>query len=426
MRPNKPNVNASVLRRVGIAIVLLLFAAASASAQKITVMLVSSIVSEPIYRGIEAFTAKTGIEVEVSEFSSWDDLREKLPTMVAGGIAPDVVYQDSGAQADLYHQGVLQPLDRYVARDGFDLSIWPEPLVDAYRFDGKLYSLPTGVSNWAIYYNVNRLAAAGLPPLPTDWESEGFTYDDLVEMAQKATRDTNGDGTPELYGIENFFSNGAQGIHFWGIDWFDKEQTQFLGTSSLHVEALTEIRRLWELRVIGGNWMRGTAVLMPARPLHLNLISEAMDAGGFFDWSVGVLPTVKCRCAPTSFHSLGIAFGAPNPDGAWEFIKFMTTDPVGAVFFSQAENRTPVVPASIDDFERRWESRSPGSNVDVFVTGLNHVFHPNWYRLPRAVFNNLSAATLQIMRGQKDPRAAMEELKPVMEGILREVHAGVR
>ncbi len=390
------------------------------AAERITAMLVSTLEGSALDQAIAAFTHETGIEVDVVEFTSWTDLREKLPTMVAGGISPDVVYHDNGAQSDLYHNGVLQPIEEYVARDNFDLSIWPKPLVDAYRYDGVLYSLPTGVSNWVTFYNADKLNESGLSALPTDWESDGFTFSDLVATARRLTRDTDGDGTPELFGITDFFSRGAQGIHMWGLDWVDDDKTEFLGTSSRHVEAVVQMRELWELGVAGGNWMNGTAVMMPMQPYYLNTISNAMDQGGLFDWSIGILPTVECRCGPAGFHSLGMAAGASNPEGAWEFIKFVTTSSEGAVNFSRAENRTPVVASSIADFYDRWERLNPGMNADVFTSGLNYIFRPNWFGLPRSFFDNLYATMTEIMTGGKDPRVGLEELKPVIDGILNE------
>src|SRR5690606_19693875 len=104
-----------------------------------------------------------------------------------------------------------------------------------------------------------------------------------------------GDGVPEQFGITDFFSRGAQGIHLWGLDWINDEQTEFLGTSSAHIEALVDMRQLWERNLSGGNWMNGTAVLMPMQPYYLNTIKTAMDQGGFFEWRIGILPMVECR-----------------------------------------------------------------------------------------------------------------------------------
>lgn len=392
------------------------------AAEKITAMLGATLGGDALDQAVQAFTDATGIQVDVIEFTNWDDLREKLPTMVAGGIAPDVVYHDNGAQGDLYHHGVLRSIEEYVARDGFDLSLWPEPLVDAYRFDGELYSLPTGVSNFVTFYNVDKINEAGLTPLPTDWDSEGFTFNDVVSLARRLTRDSDGDGTPEQYGITDFFNRGAQGIHLWGLDWVDADQTEFLGASSEHLDAVVEMRQLWELGVAGGNWLNGSAVLMPMQPYYLNTIANTMNQGGLFDWSIGILPTVECRCAPAGFHSMGMVAGASNPDGAWEFIKFITTSPEGAIGFSRAENRTPVVSASIADFYDRWETLNPGMNAQVFTSGLNHIFRPYWAGLPRTFWTNLYGKMNEIMTGEKDPRVGLEELKPVIDGILKEVH----
>lgn len=392
------------------------------AAEKIVAMIGHTLAGESLDMAIAAFTEQTGIEVERIGFANWDELREKLPTMVAGGIPPDAVYHDSGAQADLYHRGVLQPIDEFVARDNFDLSLWPPQLLDAYTYGGRLYSLPTGVSNFVVFYNAAKMYEAGLTDLPTDWDQPGFTFNDLLEMARKLTRDADGDGAPEQYGLTDFLSRGAQGIHMWGLDWINDDQTEFIGNSSAHLEAVLEMRQLWEYGVVGGNWLNGTSILMPMQPYYLNTIATTMGQSGLFEWKIGILPTVECRCAPSGFHSMGMAAGAKNPEGAWKFIKFIATDPVGSVHFSRAENRTPVVPASIADFYDRWEGLNPGMNAHVFTSGLNYILNPKWAGLPRPVFNNLYSTMTQIVLGQKDPRLGLEELKPVIDAILKEMH----
>lgn len=395
-------------------------AAAEAAAEKVTVMMLGSL-SKGLGEAVDAFSAQTGIQVEFVEFATWFELMEKLPTMVAGGIAPDVVYHDNSSQADLYHKGIVQPVEEYVKRDGFDLSRWPEPLLEGYRYGGVLYSLPTGISNWVTFYNVDKMRAAGLPGVPADWDADGFTFSDLLDMARKLTRDQDGDGTPEQYGISGFFSSGMQGLHLWGLDWIDDDQTEFVGTTAAHIEAIGEMRQLWEFGAAGGNWLSGTAVMLITQPYYLNTIATAMDQGGLFTWAIGVLPRAACRCNPASFHSLGMVAGSANPEGAWAFIKFMTTDPAAAVVFSRAENRTPVVPASILDFNDRWERKNPGMNAHVFTSGFEQIVSPNWFGLPRAVFDRIVAGLTQVMRGQQDPRVAMEEIKPVVDGMLQEM-----
>ena len=83
-------------------------------------------------------------------------------------MAPDAIYHDSGVQGDLVANGSVRPLDDYIARTKLDLNLWPAPVVRGYQYGGKIYGLPTGISNFTMYYNADRLEDVGIGALPTD------------------------------------------------------------------------------------------------------------------------------------------------------------------------------------------------------------------------------------------------------------------
>jgi ABC-type glycerol-3-phosphate transport system substrate-binding protein len=390
----------------------------------VTVMIPATFLTDSWEEARELFTVKTGIEVEVVSVTDWNEMMQKVPVMVAGGVAPDAVYHDSGVQADLVANGSVRPVDDFIARSKLDLSLWPAPVVRGYEYKGKMYSLPTGISNFTMYYNADRLEAAGVGALPTDWDHPtAFTFDDMVSAARKVTIDRDGDGTPEQYGLQDFFTSGAQGLNMWRLDYINDEQTAFVAASQAHVDAITQMRSLWqEHRVVGGNFLNGTAVMLPIQPYYLNSLYNAMRGGGFFTWKNAILPLVTRRCSYAAFHSWGMPRGSRNPDAGWEFIKFMTTDPQGAVLFSRAENRVPVLRQSIADFIKRWEQINPDQNVRVLTDSLNYVVRSNGGGLPRTVWSTWYPMMQRVMRGQIDPLSGMREIEPVINAILKEFH----
>ena len=117
---------------------------------------------------------------------------------------------------------------------------------------------------------------------------------------------------------------------------------------------------------------------------------------------------------------------AANPEGAWQFIKYMATDSVGSVLFARAENRTPLSPRAIVDFNRRWETLNPGMNAMVFTTGFEHILRANWFGLPRDIYDTIGSTMQRIMRMQQDPKSAMDALKPVLDNRLREIRDTLR
>lgn len=95
---------------------------------------------------IEAFTAETGIEVEVRVFS---DYNTELQAGLIGGEGPDVFYVDAYMAPFYIQQGILKELDPVE----FDLDAFYEPLRNAFLSEGKYYAASKDYSTLALYYN---------------------------------------------------------------------------------------------------------------------------------------------------------------------------------------------------------------------------------------------------------------------------------
>jgi multiple sugar transport system substrate-binding protein len=118
-----------------------------------------------------------------------DDYAATLITRIASGTAGDCFrYGTHYGMANWALRGILYPLDDFVAKDGYDLSVYFKGALDACKVEGKLYALPVnGHPGWsAIYYQPELFKEAGVDE-PTD----KWTYDDMTEAARKMTKGTD-------------------------------------------------------------------------------------------------------------------------------------------------------------------------------------------------------------------------------------------
>ncbi len=351
-----------------------------------------------LQEAFKLFTARTGVPINVIAAASWDEENDKVLTMSAGGVPPDIIYGDDERIFGFAEQGLLQSLDTLIARDNVNLRVYPTPVVEGLRVRGSLYSMPTAVSIFGMFYNTDQFDKAGQRYLPTNWLGQELGWDEYVALLKKLTLDTNGDGTPEQYGVQAF-GMGFNMIGLWGAQDIDEERTRYNGSDPQVIEALTQVASLSAvLKVGGGVFLSGTATMLPSQTWYLNSMRTAMGKGGFFNWKLGILPKGTARAAQSSFMSLGISVGSNNKENAWKLLRFLAYDVEGALLFTQAENRTPVLRETVRDYLQRWNQLAPGCNPQVFTdavdvlwkwrlvsgyggTQITAIFTPMWYKM---------------------------------------------
>ena len=66
-----------------------------------------------------------------------------------------------------------------------------------FQTDGMQTCMPQNVSSLVTYYNRDLFEPAGVEPPPAG----GWTWNDMVRRGAELTRDTDGDGTVDVYGL---------------------------------------------------------------------------------------------------------------------------------------------------------------------------------------------------------------------------------
>ncbi len=113
------------------------------------------------------------------------DYWAKIKTMVGSGTEPDIYYMDIFQFPFFAQQGVLQPLDEYMAAAGVSRDEFLDTLINAFTFEGKTYGIPKDFNTLALFYNKDLFAEAGVEEPTNDW-----TWEDLKAAAQKITEAT--------------------------------------------------------------------------------------------------------------------------------------------------------------------------------------------------------------------------------------------
>ena len=283
----------------------------------------------------EKFFARTGIRVKLNPFSG----EEKLYAMIAAGQAPD---------------GRLLDLRPFAENDPIWAKLRPEVKAAAVSVDGGIYSLGNWTHTSGVYYNRTAFAEAGLALPTADW-----TWDDFKAAAKALTRDDNGDGKPERYGVfipAHFIEALEQMNHapiasgelFLQISPEAREvYAQYLGL--IHEGSMPDIRRVQALGMQAGQMLESgrVAMLVEAVP-HPGLVETLT-----IDWAVAPLPRFEAK-DPRYFRSasggLSLSASVKNPPDAWRTLVWL---------ISEAEPYQPSPVLAGVPFVAAWEEKYP-------------------------------------------------------------------
>ncbi|MEU9889420.1 ABC transporter substrate-binding protein [Sphaerisporangium sp. NPDC051011] len=148
---------------------------------------------EGIVSKYNASQNKVKIEMEIMP---WDVFFEKLLPSLGSGTGPDISAMDTAQIPQYAARDVFQPLDDAYGPQGVDPNVLVRSAVDATVFKGKKYGVPMNFTTLKLYWNKDMFRQAGLDP-----EKPPANWDEFGDYAKKLTKDTDGDGKPEQYGL---------------------------------------------------------------------------------------------------------------------------------------------------------------------------------------------------------------------------------
>lgn len=130
------------------------------------------------------------------EIMPWDVFFDKLLPSLSSGAGPDIAGMDTAQVPQYAVKKALKPLDDYYSQPGNETDKLVASAVQAATFDGTKYSVPMNFTTLLLYWNKGMFKQAGLDP-----EKPPANWDQFADYAKKLTKDTNGDGKPEQYGL---------------------------------------------------------------------------------------------------------------------------------------------------------------------------------------------------------------------------------
>lgn len=325
---------------------------------------------------IEQFEAENpGIEVVHNSDIPYEQFRDEIAASAPAGVGPDVATLFYGWLPAWVDAGYLVPLpeDEFPAEE---IESTFTPLVEAGKFQGEYWALPTAVRTLALFWNKDLFEEAGLDP-----EAPPETLDEFVDYAQQLTQYDDAGNilvegyAPELPGQAHHWFREVLVRQFGGQP-FNDDYTEVLWDSPEGCEAFQWLAA-FEIEYNTGSddlYDGATeAFLAGKEALHIDgsfRLGTIANSAPDLNFGVAELPAGPNGERHTfgSYWTHGITRkAAEDParmEAAIKFLKFITTPEAGTLWV----NEVGELPAQLEAANNPELLEDP--NLGAFAAGL--------------------------------------------------------
>lgn len=357
-----------------------------------------------------------GIKVVPISVGSYNALSQKLMASIIGRKPPVIAQVYESWTSQFLDAGAVVPVSDFIKDSlvGLDSSeikdIFPIFIYDN-TFEGKLVSMPFNKSVPAYYYNEDLLKKLGYEKFPTTWDS-------LRMLFQVATKDTNNDGYPDIWGT-------AYSVNMWlyecmlyqnGGRIFSEDGKKCLVGSQASIDALRYwadlIKRYKVAYLTTGfqnqdDFLSGRVLAVSGSTVSLPFMYQTNPS---FNLRICPIPHGKTKRVIISGTNIVIFNGVSEAQkkAAWEFIKYFISPSVQAKW-SYGTNYVPIRKSSFkDSLMVKKFNKFPGL-YETFMQieyGDIEPKSPSWF-VGRTILNRNGLEP--VMRGNISPEEALKE-----------------
>jgi multiple sugar transport system substrate-binding protein len=329
---------------------------------------------------------------------------------------------DAPLYPDYQSRDVLLNLQPYIEEDNFDLSGYFENSLVCYQTSDGYYGLPRDVQPSVMYYNKDMFDDAGI-----SYPDETWTWDTVIEMGQKLTKDRDGDGATDQFGIWADLWD----MELWWAALIWQNQGEILSSDYTKTLIGDEAAMgAWQflhdlifkyqimptpsvVEQFGDPFESGNVAMTTAGHWVVPLY-QAVD----FSWDVAPLPKGKQQTSIVNSVGFVIAKDSKHPKEAWGFLKHL----VGKPGQEKITTLGLAVPAlkDIANSDAYLKQATAPINHQLFLDAMDYakvkpcfVGYDEWATL-------IGDGMASIWIGEAELAPTLEELVPQADEILAE------
>ncbi len=292
--------------------------------------------------------AYPNIKVEVKDYAAngitsevWENYQKTINTELMAGNGADIMEMTELPYKKYADKNVLANMSEMIKNDSsFDLGKYQQGLLNACKYKSNLYIMPYSFFFTLFAANKNILSAEGI-----NIDSSKCTWNEFLSIAQKITKDTNGDGKPDQYALPNmtideifsyiFFHSGE--YHNF-VD-FEKRKVNFDSREFKDIMKFTKdlmgkgVCSPMDVNNLREENSKENASMIGFLPSFYGSYDHIIFDQSSFDGEVEYLymPSYSGKTNLQDFRPgsiLAINNNSAKKSEAWEFIKFLLSDEI--------------------------------------------------------------------------------------------------
>jgi len=327
------------------------------------------------------------------EPAPWGTYWPNVQTSLASGNPADVTLLVHFNMDKYVHDGACAPLDDFVKKDNFDLSVFYPSYVKHVTMGGKYYGIGWSIDSSAVFWNKDLFEKMEVeaPPLGGNWDWQGY-----VDTAKKITS-LKSDGSFDTVGttlwlnmncdlpVDALYSNGGDQIN---------AEAGF--TKTLIGEAKAREAIKWAM-----NLGLTEKVAQASNPEHSNPWIEQWNSGRYgLHWGfannmanfaeapfkfdvvpIPVSPSTKVRKSTSNPNTFTMMAKAKNKEGAWDFLKWLASEDDNAppaVWARDIHSLSPVKSVNQKFWMKQWAEEKGFERQVIFDSFNDHWRYPHF------------------------------------------------
>ncbi|MDL2296201.1 sugar ABC transporter substrate-binding protein [Lachnospiraceae bacterium OttesenSCG-928-E19] len=300
-----------------------------------------------IDKAIEKFEEEhPNVEIHYEGGIKKDDYSEWLAQKTLSGEMPDVFMVLSEDFYQYASLGVLQGLDNQIANDRrFRMSYFYDSALEMGQYQEGQYALPYEVVPTLMFVNKTLLENEWIEVPEANW-----TWDDLKAISMAVSKDTDGDGMNDQFGICNY--TWKEAVYSNGVSPFDNEGGKAYFSDGRVMDAVRFANNLKDLNgdieVGMDEFEAGNVAFMPLAfsdyrtyktyPYKIQKFTN-------FQWECITMPAGPKgeNTSELDVLQMGMSKNSNHQELAWEFMKLLTADSeIQRMIFEYSHGASPL------------------------------------------------------------------------------------